>query len=174
MHDLLDCPVAPAVQAPDSALVTFESLIVPADKLRGLLVKARDTLPDAGPIDLIESIMPQLPQLDLPLRHIFTPGIYAREMTVPGKIHKHRHLVILSQGDISFYTDGKFVQRVHAPATFVSEPGDRRMGYTHTHTVWTTIHATDETDVDKLEADLFEPHALEATIKPLRITWQPS
>ncbi len=135
------------------------------------LVEAKHSTPDAGVIDLVEQVMLQIPQLDIPLNHIFSPGLYAREMLVPagvlltGKVHKHKHLVIISKGDISFYTDGKFVRRVQAPATFVSEPGDRRMGYTHSETVWTTIHPTNETDVDKLELELFEPHPLEKTLK---------
>ena len=41
-----------------------------------------------------------------------------------------------------------------APFTFVSKPGVKRMGLAHTDTVFTTIHATDKTDVSELEADL--------------------
>lgn len=172
MSDFLVCP---PVQILDIGLP-----VIPLDEFQGRLLAEREKHPDSGAIDMVEQVMLDLPQIDLPLKHIFSPGIYAREMTVPagvlltGKVHKHKHLVILSQGDISFYTDGKFVQRVAAPATFVSEAGDRRMGYTHAQTVWTTVHATSETDIDKLEADLFESSEIEAQLKPKRITWQRS
>jgi hypothetical protein len=36
----------------------------------------------------------------------------------------------------------------------VSQPGTKRIGYVHEEMVWTTIHATNETDLKKLEAEL--------------------
>ena len=108
----------------------------------------------------LEKAMQQSPcQVELPPRHYFANGLYAREITIPkgtlltGKIHKTEHLNIVSKGDISVLTeDGP--KRVRAPFTMVSRPGTKRVGYAHEETVWTTIHATQETDLDKIEADL--------------------
>ena len=105
----------------------------------------------------LEAELLALPQLEIPVRHYFSPGIYAREVTIPagsvvtGKIHKYAHLNVVSKGDISVLTEDG-VKRIAAPFTFVSPPGTKRAGWTHAETVWTTIHATDETDLEKIEA----------------------
>lgn len=89
--------------------------------------------------------------------HYFSPGICAREITIPagatvvGKIHKYEQLNILSKGDISVLTE-EGIKRVQAPFTVVSPPGTKRIAYAHSECVWTTILATDETDVEKIEA----------------------
>lgn len=93
-----------------------------------------------------------------PLKHWLAPGIYAREIHLPantlvvGKIHRHRHFNILSQGRITCYTEFG-LQTLEAPASFISEPGTKRVVFTHEDAIWTTIHPnpTDETDVTKLE-----------------------
>lgn len=92
-------------------------------------------------------------------RHHFAPGLYAREMRVPagtvvtGKIHKHVNLNIMSAGRMSLWGDDGDLVHVEAPYTVVSPPGVRRVAYAHTDVVWTTIHATEETDVDLIEKE---------------------
>jgi hypothetical protein len=93
-----------------------------------------------------------------PLRHWLAPGIYAREIHLPagtlvvGKIHRTRHLNIISQGSITCYTEFG-LEHHKAPSTFISEPGTKRVVLTHEDAIWTTIHPnpTNETDVSKLE-----------------------
>lgn len=94
--------------------------------------------------------------MDIPLTHHFSKSVYAREITFPkgtvivGKIHKHQNLNILSSGEVSVLSiDG--IKRVKAPHTFVASPGAKRVIFAHEDTVWTTIHGTDETDLEKLE-----------------------
>ena len=93
------------------------------------------------------------------VNHIFAPGVYAREMTIKkgqliiGKIHKTSHINIISKGDISVKTQfGTW--RYQAPCSFVSEVGTKRVVFAHEDTVWTTIHPTEETDLDKIEEDV--------------------
>ena len=94
--------------------------------------------------------------------HHFSKGLYAREITIPkgttltGKIHKTEHINVISKGDISVLTENG-IQRIKAPCTIISKPGTKRVGFAHEDTVWTTFHATDETDLVKLEADLIAP-----------------
>lgn len=105
----------------------------------------------------VEALMRERPQVEIKPRHIFSPGIYAREITIPagvlltGKIHKYAQLNIVSKGDISVLTEHG-VKRIKAPFTIVSPPGTKRIAYAHEETVWTTILATDETDIEKIEA----------------------
>lgn len=116
-------------------------------------------------LDKIEQAMVQAgePIEILPV-HYFADGIYAREITIPkgtiltGKIHKTRHLNVISKGRIAVWSPGEPVRLINAPFTFVAHPGTRRLGLAHEETVWTTIHATDETDLDRLEDQLIEPH----------------
>lgn len=91
-----------------------------------------------------------------PVRHIFAPGAYAREMTIPagtviiGKIHKHAHLNIISKGRGRVVTEFGPME-IEAPHTFVSEPGTKRVVHALEEMVWTTVHITDETDLAKIE-----------------------
>jgi len=97
--------------------------------------------------------------------HYFAQGLYAREITIPkgtvltGKIHLFEHINIISKGDISVLTETG-VKRIKAPATIISQPGIKRVGYAHSETVWTTIHACDVKDGDEAEkllvVDTFE------------------
>lgn len=53
--------------------------------------------------------------------------------------------------------DGSHTELV-APQTFVAEPG-RKIGYIHETMVWQNVYATDETDVEKLEAMFLDKSA---------------
>lgn len=100
-----------------------------------------------------------LPDVDMPLQHVFAPGLYVRTIFIPaksivvGKIHKHRHANVLSQGKVVIYTEFGGVERWEGPLTMVSEPGTKRAVYAETDTYWTTIHQnpTDTQDLAELE-----------------------
>src|SRR5262245_16445882 len=104
----------------------------------------------------MEDEIRKLAPVEIPVRHYFSPGVYAREITIPagtiltGKIHKYAQLNILSKGEISVLTEDG-VKRIRAPFTVVSPPGTKRVAFTHEECVWTTIHGTDETDLEKIE-----------------------
>lgn len=104
-----------------------------------------------------EAVMLTMPQLELPVKHHFSYGVYARELFIPkgttltGKIHKYEQLNILSQGEISVLTE-EGVKRVKAPFHIVSPAGTKRIAYAHEDCVWTTVHGTDEKDLEKIES----------------------
>lgn len=97
-------------------------------------------------------------------RHWFAPGVYCRGLFIPkdatltGKIHKHEHVNIIAQGDISVLTEHG-VKRFTAPHVLVSSAGIKRVGYAHEDTLWITVHANpdDERDMEKLEARFISP-----------------
>lgn len=105
----------------------------------------------------LQAATAELPEVDCPLQHSFIDGVYVRTIFIPagtvivGKIHKHSHANILSQGEVSVFTEGGGLQRFKGPLTMVSAPGTKRAVYAHTDTTWTTIHSTSETDLDKIE-----------------------
>jgi hypothetical protein len=105
---------------------------------------------------LIEARMKEEPQVEIPVFHHFSYGVYAREIHIPagtlltGDIHKFENLNILSKGDISVMTETGVV-RVQAPFTIVSPPGTKRIALAHTDCMWITVHGTFERNVDKIE-----------------------
>lgn len=97
-----------------------------------------------------------------PLRHRFADGLYIREITVPADAvtvtarHKKENVTVVLKGKLSILDqDGTKV--VEAPALFVTPAGTQRVIYHHTEVILTTIHAnpTGETDIEKLEAEIF-------------------
>jgi len=89
--------------------------------------------------------------------HLFAPGLYGRQMRIPqgmcivGKIHKHSHINVITQGKIKVVTE--FGSDIYtAPKIWVSEPGTKRAVYAITDTEWMTVHANPDniTDVDTL------------------------
>ncbi len=110
----------------------------------------------------VQAELAKLPQVECPVFHHFAPGNYARECHLPagslviGKIHKHAHINVISQGRVSVITEQGRTD-MEAPCTFVSQPGTKRAVFAYEHTVWTTIHPTNETDVEKIEAEIIAP-----------------
>jgi len=110
-------------------------------------------------IDRIETDMVRLPQVECPLIHTFTPGLYSRQITMPAgtfltsKIHLTEHPYVVSQGAVLVWIDGR-VKEIKAPYMGVTMPGTRRVLFTLTETIWTTFHVTDETEVDRIEEQI--------------------
>jgi hypothetical protein len=113
--------------------------------------------------DLEASIGEELPPVDCPLQHVFAPGVYARTIFIPagtvvvGKIHKHQHLNILSQGCVSVMTEGGGAEQFQGPLTMVSPAGCKRAVYAHTDVTWTTVHLVQSTDLAEIEAEVIAP-----------------
>ena len=110
---------------------------------------------------------------ELPLTHTFSDGIYAREIFMPkgaivvGHIHNTTHLNIVSTGKALVLVDGEIIE-ITAPYTFESGTGARKVLYILEDMFWTTIHKTDEIDIETLESILVDKKAsegLDLTIK---------
>ncbi len=107
----------------------------------------------------LQAAVTELPEVNCPLQHLFAPDVYIRTIFIPagtcivGKIHKHAHANILSQGQVTVVTEGGGVEHLEGPVQMVSEPGTKRAVYAHTDVVWTTIHPnpTNTTNVDEIE-----------------------
>lgn len=98
-----------------------------------------------------------LPEVECPLQHSLIDGVYVRTIFIPagtmlvGKIHKHSHANILSQGEVLVITEEGGREHLKGPLTMVSPAGCKRAVKAITDTTWTTIHRTDETDLSKIE-----------------------
>jgi hypothetical protein len=121
------------------------------------------TTPAVVPLDKIAGVieqMAQLPQVECPLVHRFTPGMYSRELTVPKgtmgvtQIHLTEHQFVVSKGRILIWSPGGGVHEITAPHHGITKPGTVRMAVALEDTIWTTFHVTTETDVAELEKQL--------------------
>jgi len=114
-------------------------------------------------IDL-EKKMLGMEQVECPIDHHFSDGIYSRTMKVPagtfviGKIHRFKTLNIMTKGKALIYTgDDKPAKEINAPLTFVSGPMERKMAFFLEDSEWINIHPTNETDLKKIEEKFIVP-----------------
>lgn len=114
-------------------------------------------------VERLEDIIAQAPPVACPLRHHFGPGVYLREMTIPagvtatGAVHKTEHLTIIVGHCLLTTDDG--VREFCGHHTIRSKPGMKRACHALLTTTLTTIHVTDETDLEKLVELLTESKA---------------
>lgn len=138
--------------------------------MAGRLVVSAEALPaktNREKVLALEAKMRELPQVEIETIHHFAPGVYAREIRIPagvlltGMIHRTEHLSIISKGRMTVVSANAPKIEIEAPYTLLSKPGAKRAIYAHTDSVWTCIHPTTETDLDKLE-ELFIAPCFEA------------
>lgn len=109
-------------------------------------------------INQVEQEFEALPaemQQEMPLNHIFTPGLYVREVCmrkgslVISRIHLTEHPFVISAGVVSVLDDDGW-KTLRSPFTGVTKPGTRRILLVHEDTIFSTFHVTNETDPDEI------------------------
>ena len=84
-----------------------------------------------------------------PVKESFADGCYIREVFNPAKeliitkIHKKQHPFFLLSGEMSILTEDG-IKHLKAPYHGITEPGTKRVIYTHTDCVFVSVHATDK------------------------------
>lgn len=130
-----------------------------------------------GEIDKLQVTMEALTQVECPLVHRFTPGIYVREIFMPkgalivSKIHKTEHPFTISKGRVRVLIPGEGVVELSAPYTGVTKPGTRRVLYILEDCVWTTYHPTDKTTPEEVEEDIIEKRDLSSVRETMKIAF---
>ena len=120
------------------------------------------TLTTREEIERLQKVMATMPQVELPTKHHFAQGLYCRELfrpagtTIVGKVHKRGHFYIVLSGIVSV-VGGEKPETFEAPVIIVSQPGTKRAVFAHTDAICITVHATDLTDLEAIEAELIEP-----------------
>jgi hypothetical protein len=107
--------------------------------------------------------MVKMPQADLQTEHYFSEsGMYCRKVFRPagtlivGKVHKHHHLFLCAMGEIIAWTENG-MKRLQAGDVVESKPGTKRVTLAVSDAIGITIHRTDKTDLEEIEAELVEP-----------------
>lgn len=113
----------------------------------------------------LEAEWKQYPQIDIPVIHRYSGGIYAREITIPkdtlltGRIYKDDHMDVMLSGDITASGDDG-IKRLTGLNIFPGKKGKKRAGYAHEDTQWITFHKcpqmNDDEYLDYLTVESFE------------------
>jgi hypothetical protein len=110
-------------------------------------------------LDVLEKEMFKHPQVDCPLIHRFTDGMYIREIFMPAGalvttvLHKTRHPFVITKGSCLVWNNGESV-RLTAPHFGITDPGTRRLLFIEEDTTWITFHVTDKTDPDEIVKEI--------------------
>lgn len=112
-----------------------------------------------GDICALETQIAALPQADMPVRHFFAGGMYARELSVPkhcvltGAIHKYDHISILTKGHMIVASESG-VRELKAGDVLTCKAGTKRAGFAYEDSVFICVHTTEATTPEAAEADL--------------------
>ena len=94
-----------------------------------------------------------------PLKHEFGDNLYIREIFNPKgeilvtKIHKTRHPFFLMKGEMTIFDENKAI-RIEAPFHGMTNPGTKRIIYTHKDCIFITVHSTKSKDLRKIENNI--------------------
>jgi hypothetical protein len=131
---------------------------------------ALSRMPDPETVRRMERAILELPQVDLQTRHLVHGGMYARTILVPagcaltGALTNAANVCIVS-GDITVTTDDG-PRRLRGYHVLPAQPGFKRAGIAHADTYWTTLVATELTDVTEIENAFTDEAELLQTRRP--------
>lgn len=101
--------------------------------------------------------------VECPLKHVFTPGLYSRTISMPrgsiitSRIHKTEHQFVVTKGVVRVFIEGKGWETITAPYIGVTKPMTRRVLLIAEDCTWTTFHATDKQTPEEVEAEILLP-----------------
>ena len=113
-------------------------------------------------VDRLQAQMAVMPQAELVTEHQFSVGMYMRKLYRPagtlivGKVHKEPHFFLCAKGEIIAWTENG-MKRLQAGDVVESKAGTKRVTLAVTDAIGITIHRTDKTNLDEIEAELIEP-----------------
>ena len=110
------------------------------------------------PIDRAERELLTAEQVDIPVEHTFSPGLYVRTVRMPagalvlGHRHREETLNFMMSGKLMVVVDG-VCKVLTAPCILPSAAGTRKAAIIIEEVIWTNVHPNpdNETDIDKLE-----------------------
>lgn len=109
-------------------------------------------------IEKLEAEMAKLPQCEVPITHHVNGGMYARTALIPqgltftGAVHTKDHINVVI-GDITVLGDEGPV-RYTGHHIIPCKAGSKRVAFTHAPTYWTTMIATNLTDISEIEDEI--------------------
>lgn len=122
-------------------------------------------VPSKEQIDRLQGEMVKMPQVDLKTEHYFSDGMYCRKVFRPagtiivGKVHKKDHFFMCVSGEIIAWTENG-MKTLKSGDIIASKSGTKRVTLAVKDSIGVTVHATEKTDLDEIEAELIEPDEL--------------
>ena len=119
-------------------------------------------VPTREQIERLQVEVMKLLQVEPVTENYFSNGMYCRKVwrcantLVVGKVHKKDHFFICAAGEIIVWTEGG-MKTLRAGDVIESKPGTKRVTLAVTDAIGITVHKTDKTDLDEIEAELIEP-----------------
>lgn len=98
--------------------------------------------------------------VELPHVDHFADGLYARELFMPAgivvtsKIHKTNHFCFVLRGAAEVIDENSGYEVIEAPCMIRTKAGTKRILRILEDSLWITVHATMETDVDEIEKQI--------------------
>ena len=95
-----------------------------------------------------------------PVNH-FTDGMYARELFMPAgvyltsKVHKTNHFTFVMYGKAAVIDERTGPTIIEGPCMIKTPAGTKRALQILTDSLWITVHATDDTDLDVLDKTMY-------------------
>lgn len=145
-------PLWSADNCAKGALVEFEPSAVPALLTDVQITVERQRVAEHlgsdawKKINAMEAELEQLEQTKIVQNHVFTPGMYVREVFLPKgtlvttRIHLTEHPFVISSGVVSVWSEENGVVTLRAPHTGVTKAGTRRILFIHEDCIWSTFH----------------------------------
>lgn len=109
----------------------------------------------------VNEVLEKLTPVNIDILHHFSSGVYAKQLHVPAGHsvvqHKHSfdHMSILASGTVIVQTD-EGQKEYTAPACIDIKKNKNHAIHAIEDSVWFCIHATDETDVEKVDEVLIK------------------
>jgi quercetin dioxygenase-like cupin family protein len=125
-------------------------------------IELHNEVPTRKQIERLQAEMVKMPQVELQTEHFFSPGMYCRRVYRPagtlivGKVHKQPHFFLCAKGEIIAWTENG-MKKMQAGDVIESKAGTKRVTMATMDSIGITIHKTDKTDLDEIEAELVEP-----------------
>lgn len=129
---------------------------------QSLPIETINHVPTGEEIARLQAAMSLMPQATgMVTDHYFSGGMYCRRLWRPagtlivGKVHKAPHFFLCAKGEIIAWSE-KGMRKLAAGDVIESQPGTKRVTLAMTDAIGITIHKTDLTDLDAIEAELIE------------------
>lgn len=119
-------------------------------------------IPSKEQINKLQFEMSKMPQAELETEHYFSEGMYCRKLIRPagtlivGKVHKKDHFFMCAKGEIVAWTENG-MKKLSPGDIIESKHGTKRVTFALSDAIGITVHKTDKTNLDEIEAELIEP-----------------
>jgi quercetin dioxygenase-like cupin family protein len=131
--------------------------------MNAIIEQLATKVPNKEEIGRLQEEISKMPQADgMITDHFFADGMYSRRVfrkagtLIVGKVHLKDHFFICTKGEIIAWTENG-MKKLSAGDIIECKSGTKRVTLATMDSIGTTVHRTNKTDLDEIEAELIEP-----------------